>query len=114
MDETTTEMDWLDRQLREAAPYIDDAGFTQRVLQSLPAPRPRLQMMRASILFGVTLLASVIVYFLSGQGQFVGEGVMRLARLSPIMLLSVSLGFFGLIMTGGIVAAAKSGGALRR
>ena len=33
------EEDWLDRQLREAAPYIDDKGFTARVLQQLPAPR---------------------------------------------------------------------------
>ncbi len=31
--------DWLDRQLREAAPYIDDEGFTARVLQQLPPPR---------------------------------------------------------------------------
>ena len=30
--------DWLDRELREAAPYIDDEGFTARVLQQLPPP----------------------------------------------------------------------------
>src|SRR5437867_5319059 len=29
---------WLDQQLRDAAPYIDDDGFTARVLQKLPAP----------------------------------------------------------------------------
>ncbi len=34
-----SEEDQLDRQLRDAAPYIDDDGFTARVLQQLPAPR---------------------------------------------------------------------------
>jgi len=28
--------DTLDRQLREAAPYIDDEGFTARVMAKLP------------------------------------------------------------------------------
>jgi hypothetical protein len=38
MDEKNRE-DWLDQQLREAAPYIDDDGFTARVLQKLPVVR---------------------------------------------------------------------------
>ena len=29
--------DWLDTRLREEAPYIDDGGFTARVIQQLPA-----------------------------------------------------------------------------
>ena len=32
--------DTLDRQLRDAAPYIDDEGFTARVMARLPAARP--------------------------------------------------------------------------
>jgi hypothetical protein len=113
MDETP-ELDWLDRQLREAAPYIDDAGFTRRVLQSLPALQPRLQLMRASVLLGATLIASVVAYFLSGEGRFVVEGIMRLAGLSPVMLLTVTVSASVLIMTGGIVAAARTGDVLRR
>ena len=37
MDEIEQE-DWLDRKLREAAPYIDDDGFTARVMEAIPAP----------------------------------------------------------------------------
>ena len=29
--------DWLDTRLREEAPYIDDDGFTAKVIQQLPA-----------------------------------------------------------------------------
>ena len=36
MDEKLQE-DWLDARLRDEAPYIDDAGFTARVVQKLPA-----------------------------------------------------------------------------
>ena len=39
MDEQLQE-DWLDRRLREEMPYIDDAGFTARVVQKLPAAGP--------------------------------------------------------------------------
>src|SRR5437762_1503583 len=42
--------DWLDRELREAAPYIDDDGFTVRVLQQLPAPRRSHDLLRSVIL----------------------------------------------------------------
>ena len=38
MNEETQE-DWLDRRLRDAAPYIEDDGFTARVLRQLPAPQ---------------------------------------------------------------------------
>lgn len=113
MDETPG-MDWLDRQLREATPYIDDGGFTRRVLQNLPAPRPRLQLLRASVLFGMTLLASLIAYFLSGEGRFVPVSMMRLASVSPVILFAVTAGVGALILTGSLVAAAKSGGVLRR
>ena len=58
MDEQLQE-DWLDRRLREEMPYIDDAGFTARVVQKLPAPVSR-QSWRAVILISVTLLASVV------------------------------------------------------
>jgi hypothetical protein len=51
---------WLDRKLREAAPYIDDEGFTARVLQQLPPPRRGRDLLRAAILLGMTFLASVL------------------------------------------------------
>ena len=42
--------DWLDAKLRDEMPYIDDAGFTARVVQQLPARRQRSRLLRAAIL----------------------------------------------------------------
>ena len=39
----------LDRQLREAVPYINDDGFTARVIARLPAPRSEPRWLRAMI-----------------------------------------------------------------
>ena len=46
----------LDRQLCEAAPYIDDDGFTARVIASLPAARREPQWLRAMIVVGLALI----------------------------------------------------------
>ena len=76
MDEQLQE-DWLDRRLREEMPYIDDAGFTARVVQKLPAPVSR-QSWRAAILISVTLLASVVTYLASDGGRFLIVAVLSL------------------------------------
>src|SRR6266536_1359498 len=80
MDEKQQE-DSLDRQLREAAPYIDDDGFTVRVLRQLPPPRRGRDSLRAVILLGITLLASALAYVLSDGGRFL---VIAMARLTAL------------------------------
>ena len=80
MDEIKQE-DWLDRQLREAAPYIDDEGFTARVLQQLPPPRNARRSFRGAILLTITLLASVLAYLLSDGGRFLVVEATRLTTL---------------------------------
>ena len=97
--DTLNELDDLDRQLREAAPYIDDAGFTRRVMAILPAPGAGRQRMRAAILLSVTVLASLLAYLLSGGGRFVSDGVMRMGQLGPLGLLYVT-GAVGFLITG--------------
>lgn len=89
MDEELQE-DWLDARLLDEAVYIDDAGFTARLVQGLPAPRPR-RSFRALILFGVTFLASVITYIVSGGGKFIGVGIDRLTGLSPLWILAIMI-----------------------
>ena len=86
MDEQLQE-DWLERRLREEAAYIDDAGFTARVVQKLPAARPR-RSYRAAILVGITFLASVMAYFISDGGRFLIVEAYRLATL-PIGLVGL-------------------------
>src|SRR5207249_12104447 len=78
--------DTLDRQLREAAPYIDDEGFTARVMVKLPVARREPRWLRAMVLLGVTVLGSGVAYLLSGGGRFVREGMVQLSNF-PIWLL---------------------------
>jgi hypothetical protein len=98
---------WLDRQLREAAPYIDDEGFTARVLQRLPAPRRSRSSLRGVILLGMTVLASAMGYVLSDGGRFINEMFMRLAALPTLWVLLLALAS-GLLVTAVGVAAAIS------
>ena len=97
--------DWLDRQLREAAPYIDDEGFTARVLQQLQAPHRTRRSLRSAILLGVTLLASVLAYLLSDGGRFLVIAMARLTALPTLWLLALAFGSGLLFMAGGVVAA---------
>src|SRR6266480_1467411 len=83
-----SEEDQLDRRLRDAAPYIDDDGFTARVLQQLPAPRHVRRSLRGAILLGVTLLASVLAYVISDGGRFLVVAVARLTTLPAFWLLA--------------------------
>ena len=104
MDEKNRE-DWLDRQLREAAPYIDDDGFTARVLQKLLVARPQRQSLRAVILIGTTLLACALAYVLSDGGRFLAVEIVRLTALPTLWLLVLAVGSGILVMAGGLVAA---------
>jgi len=85
----------LDRQLREAAPYIDDEGFTARVMTSLPAPQRQPRWLRAMILLGLAILGSGIAYALSGG--FIRQGVIQLSNF-PIWLLLVFAFGCGLVV----------------
>lgn len=102
------EEDWLDARLRSEAPYIDDAGFSARVVAQLPVSRAR-GSMRAVILFATTLLASAIAYAVSDDGHFVAETFVRLQQL-PLPLLALLALFCGLLVTaiGSFVAVAKA------
>lgn len=104
MDEKEQE-DWLDRQLREAAPYIDDQGFSARVLQQLPAPRRGRNSLRAVVLLGNTLLASALVYVLSNGGHFLVIAATQMMMLPTLWILVLALGSGILVMAGGIIAA---------
>jgi hypothetical protein len=105
--------DWLDRELREAAPYINDEGFTARVLQQLPPPRHRDDLLRAAILLGMTLLASVLAYVVSGGGRFVTVTLERLAALPALWVFVLALASGLMIAAVGAAAAISKGRALQ-
>lgn len=106
MDEKLQE-DWLDARLREEAPYIDDAGFTAKVLQRLPvSQRPR-RSFRAIILLCLTMLGSVMTYAVSGGGKFIGHGIDMIAAL-PILWILILAVTCSLVLTSLATAAAFS------
>jgi hypothetical protein len=87
----------LDRQLRDAAPYINDDGFTVRVIARLPVRKREPLWLRAMILVSLTALGSGVAYLLSGGGRFVREGVIQLSSF-PIWLLLVFAFGCGLVV----------------
>jgi hypothetical protein len=111
--EQVNQEDWLDRELREAAPYIDDDGFTARVLQQLPPPRRGHDLLRAAILLGMTLLASVLAYVVSGGGRFVNVTIERLAALPALWVFVLALASGLVIAAVGATAAISKAGALQ-
>ena len=105
MDEQLQE-GWLERRLREEMPYIDDAGFTARVVQKLPAPGRR-HSFRAVILISITLLASVVTYLASDGGRFLIVAAYRLAAM-PLLFVSLVAICGTLVMTAVGASAALS------
>ena len=104
MDEIEQE-DVLDRQLREAVPYIDDAGFTAGVLAKLPAPRRRQLSLRGVILVGISILGSALAYVLSDGGRFVSVNLIRVALLPTTTILLLAFGSGLLVTAAGLIAA---------
>ncbi len=83
--------DWLDQRLREEMAYIDDAGFTSRVVQMLPSAHHR-RSYRALILIGITLLASFLTYLASDGGRFLFVAAYRLAAMPLVSISLVAIG----------------------
>lgn len=103
------EDDWLDARLREEAPYLDDAGFTARVVQQLPTPA-RARSTRAVILLGFTIIASLLAYFVSGRGTFLTDTAVFLVAM-PLVTVFALAGVCALVVmaVGTGAALAKSG-----
>jgi len=99
------EQDWLDRRLQEAALYIQDDGFTARVLQQLPAPRQAGQFLRPFILVAMSALASALTYVLSDGGRFILVEMFRLTTIPTLWVVALALASGMLVMAGGIFAA---------
>jgi hypothetical protein len=85
----------LDRQLREAVPYIDDDGFTARVMSRLPAAPREPRWLRAMVLLGLALLGSGVAYLLSGG--LIREGLVQMVDF-PIWLLLIFAFGCGLVV----------------
>jgi hypothetical protein len=108
MNEPPVTEDWLDVRLREEAPYIDDAGFSKRVVTKLP-DRRSLRTQRAVIIFLAAVFSVVIAYFASGEGWFVREAVARALTLPPLLVLGSAAACGLLLSAAGLWAALARG-----
>jgi hypothetical protein len=103
MDEKLQE-DWLDARLGDEAPYIDDAGFTSRVVDKLPVRQVR-RSYRAIIMISITLAACLAAFWLAGGTSLAIDAYTNVAMM-PIMWMWISAaGAALLVMAGGLAAA---------
>ena len=103
MDEKLQE-DALDARLRDDAPYIDDAGFTSRVVQKLPARQVR-RSYRAFIFLGITLAACLVAFWLAGGTSFAIDTYANMAMLPVTWMWIGAAAATFLVMLGGLAAA---------
>src|SRR5437763_2031343 len=90
-DELTEELDWLDAKLRDDMPYIDDAGFTAKVAQKLPASRRASRKVRGFILFAAALVASVITFLFAGPTVMSAAVFLFAMPTSTVLIFAGSL-----------------------
>ena len=95
--------DWLDARLRDEAPYLDDAGFTSRVVQKLPARHVR-RSYRAFILIGITLAACIAAFWLAGGTNFLVDGIGFVTMMPATMMWLCVAAVAGLVMAGTLAA----------
>jgi hypothetical protein len=96
--------DSLDARLRDDAPYLDDAGFTSRVVQRLPVRQVR-RSYRVFLLLGITLAACLAAFWLAGGTSFAIDTYANMAMM-PVTSMWVTAAAVGvLVMAGGLAAA---------
>ena len=103
MDEKLQD-DLLEARLRDEAPYLDDAGFTSRVVQKLPARQVR-RSHRVFMLLGITLAACLAAFWFAGGTSLAFDAYANVAML-PVMWMWIFAAAVGvLLMVGGLAAA---------
>ena len=102
------EDDWLDARLRDEAPYLDDTGFTARVMGQLPPRRRQSPWLRAAILVGITFIASVLAYVVSGGGVFLADAAAFVVAMPTLTVCALALCCGVLVTALGGYAAAKA------
>ena len=90
--------DLLDARFREETPYIDDAGFSARVMKQLPRRPVSWMSQRVIVIFVATIVSVVVAYFASGEGMFVHDAFAHISTLRPLQLLLIILAC-GMAMT---------------
>lgn len=88
------ERDWLEEMLRSKEPVIEDRGFTQRVLTSLP-PRNAAEKARTWIIMGAALVGCLLGLLAFPTAGFVLDKAIDLFSFEIPPVLAVSS--FGIV-----------------
>ncbi|HEX8077677.1 MAG TPA: DUF5056 domain-containing protein [Chthoniobacterales bacterium] len=96
--------DWLDARLRDEAPYIDDAGFTSRVVQKMPARHVR-RSYRAFILIGITVAACLAAFWLAGGISFAIDAYASFVMMPLRTIWAGLIIATAVVMSGGLALA---------
>jgi len=107
----------IEQRLREASPhYIEDGGFTQRVLAALPPSRRRAEGRRRALLIGAILLGCGEVAVVGGSGvpAFVSALLERLAAWSAFPVPGLGAAGTAGVLACWVLAAAAGGWAWAR
>ncbi len=86
--------DLLEMSLSEPDPYIDDDGFSKRVLQKLPAREERPEWLKAVILLSAAALSSLCALILLPDTQIIGtliEEIVSFSTLDLTLLLPLAV-----------------------
>jgi hypothetical protein len=97
--------DWLDEVLREEPPYLDDAGFSARVVAAMPRRR-KYRWLRTAILAGMSALAVVVGLFVLHGADFVAKGAEALLKAHSLATLPVGPLVLLVLLLGGLIALA--------
>jgi hypothetical protein len=98
------EIDPLDALLREQNTYIDDGGFTARVVQSLP-PRRR-AWLRPALLIGATVTGSMLAVLWVPWGSLPALDLSAILSPNPQVLLPwvLAVAVLGSLIWGAVAA----------
>lgn len=103
--------DWLDARLRDEAPYIDDAGFTARVMQQLPPARQR-RSVRSAILVGMTVLACVFAFVFAGESLATTAAYLVAMPIVTVGVIALCAGLMVTVFGTTVALARVRGGRL--
>ncbi len=107
----------IEKMLREAAQhYVEDGGFTNRILAALPPPRRRAERRRSALLVGAVLLGCGQVAVLGGSGvvAFLSTLTERLAAWSALPVPGLGAAGTAGVLACWVLAVAAGGWAWAR
>ena len=107
----------VEKMLREASlPYIDDAGFTNRIMVALPASRRHAERRRSVLLLGAVLLGcgQMAVFGGSGVVAFAATLMERLAAWSALPVPGLGATFTAGVLACWVLTVAAGGWAWAR